>query len=454
MRERGITMALELIKSNRTIETLKAGAGRLSDGGGLYLLPFVKGRSHGWRLDYTFEGDRKTLSLGVYPETGLALVRQLAAAARSMVAAGQNPSDDRKKKRAVIAERIETRRRLQDGKPTVGSFEEVARRWYAVKAGGWMESYSSKVIRRLELHAFPQFGTSMLEDITPKTVLDACRIVEKRGTLETAHRVRELCSSVFCFAISEGRDLRDPCQDIRGALQRPECNHFAAITNPTELAGLLGSIEVYGGTFVVRCALKLAPMLMVRPGELRKAEWAEFDLDNGLWYVPSARLKRTKEQKKNGEPHLVPLSRQAVQILEELFELTGRTGVLFPCEGRRGRFMSENTVNMALRAMGYSSEVVTGHGFRATARTMVVELLDYPAAVAEMQLAHAVEDANGTAYNRTEFLAQRFAMMQAWADYLEDLRLGRSKIKHPVLPEFKPVTLRLAANQSPQRQTA
>ena len=223
-------MALELIKSDRTIQALKPGIKRLNDGGGLYLLPFAKGDAHYWRFDYTFEGKRKTLSLGVYPATGLALAREKAVTARSTVAVGQDPSNERRQQRAVMVERIETERRLQDGEAPVGSFEEVARRWFDVKKGGWMDSYSSKVIRRLELHAIPHFGDKLLEDISPKVVLDACRVVEKRGNLETAHRVRELCSAVFCFAISEGRDLTDPCRDIRAALKKTECNHFAAIT--------------------------------------------------------------------------------------------------------------------------------------------------------------------------------------------------------------------------------
>lgn len=261
-------------------------------------------------------------------------------------------------------------------------------------------------------------------------------------TLETAHRLREHCSSVFRFAIAEGADLRDPCQDIRDALKKPSVKHFAAITKPTELAQLLRAIHGYSGSAVVRSALQLSPMLKVRPGELRLSLWDEFDLDNGLWYIPSIRMKRTKVEKVHGEPHLVPLARQAVEVLEALYRRTGLSGQVFPAEGRPGRFMSDNTLNAAPRAMGYSGTQATAHGPRATARTLIVELLDYPEAVVEMQLAHAVKDANGTAYNRTEFTRKRFEMMQAWADYLEDLRLGRSKIQHPVLPEFVPMSAR------------
>lgn len=440
-------MAMKLIKSDRVIQALKPGSQRLNDGGGLHLLPFAKGMTHYWRLDYTFEGKRKTLSLGVYPKTGLAEARSKAEKAWASLAMGVNPSQERQAQRTAIQVSLEAEQRQQKGLPAIGTFEEVARRWFSVKKSQWMETYSSKVIRRLELHGFPQFGNLALSVITPKTVLTACRRVEDNDTLETAHRLREHCSSVFRFAIAEGADLRDPCQDIRDALKKPAVCHFGAVTNPDVLAEMLRAIDAYRGSLVVRTALQLAPMLMVRPGELRLAKWDEFDLDNGLWYIPSMRMKRTKEEKENGQPHLVPLPKQAVGLLESLFMRTGSTGQTFPAEGRAGRFMSENTLNVALRAMGYASDEATAHGFRATARTMIVELLQFPESVVEMQLAHAVKDANGTAYNRTEFLKKRFEMMQAWADYLDDLRLGRSKIVHPVLPKFNPVSRRLQVNQ-------
>lgn len=438
-------MALEMIKSDRVILALKPGAGRLSDGGGLHLLPFAKGQNHYWRLDYMFEGKRQTLSLGVYPKISLAEARARAARARASLVDGINPSKERRAQRCALLECAEIERREYEGLPVANSFKDVACRWFSVKQSQWMETYSSKVIRRLELHAFPQFGAMPLSAITPKTVLDACRLVEGNDTLETAHRLREHCSSVFRFAIAEGADLRDPCQDIRDALKKPVVRHFSAITKPDVLAQLLRAIDSYKGSHVVRSALQLAAMLFVRPGELRQARWDEFDLDNGLWYIPSARMKRTKQEKQNGQPHLVPLAKQSVVVLEALYLRTGSTGCVFPAEGRAGRFMSENTLNVALRAMGYTSEEATAHGFRATARTLIVEMLQYPESVVEMQLDHAVKDANGTAYNRTEFIKKRFELMQSWADYLEDLRLGRSKVFHPVLPEFKPVSARSLA---------
>ena len=225
-------------------------------------------------------------------------------------------------------------------------------------------------------------------------------------------------------------------------MKRPVVKHFAAVTKPQPLAVLLRAIDTYSGSFVVRSALQLAPMLLLRPGELRQARWEEIDLDNGLFYVPSSRLKRTKAEKESGQPHFVPLAKQAVHILEELFRHTGHTGLVFPAEGRSGRCMSDNTLNAALRAMGYTKDMATAHGFRATARTLIVEMLEYPESVVEMQLDHAVKDANGTAYNRTEFIQKRIQMMTDWANYLNDLKRGKNKIQHPALPEFRPVTMR------------
>lgn len=447
-------MALELIKSNSSVAALKAGDGRLSDGGGLYILPAVNGGRHGWRYDYSFEGKRQTISLGVYPDVGLKEARELAREARRQVAAGINPSTARKQQRAVRAVQRETERRLQAGEPAVGSFEEVARRWFDVKQSEWVDEYSSKVIRRLELHVFPYIGNAAIGSIQAPDILKVCRRVESQGTLETAHRALEHCSNVFRFAIAEGAIQSDPCRDLRGALRKPISKHFAAVTKPDQLAALLKATYAYHGTFVVCSALKLAPMLMLRPGELRQARWEEFDLDNAMWMVPSMRMKRSKEQKEKGEAHFVSLPRQAVQILEELFALTGRTGFVFPAEGREGRTMSNGTINAALRVLGYSADVITGHGFRATARTLIAEVLGYDPAVVELQLAHEVKDANGTAYNRAEFILKRSEMMQLWADYLDELREDRAQHRpHAVLPDFKPVTARLASDGSTSHAT-
>ncbi|MDT7834092.1 tyrosine-type recombinase/integrase [Aquabacterium sp. OR-4] len=440
-------MALELIKNERVIEALAPGAKRLTDGGGLYLLPAAKlGGQHGWRFDYVFEGKRKTISLGIFPAVSLAGARGKALDARKQLALGINPSDKRKQVKAAQASQLEAERRAQAGEAPIGSFEEVARRWYAKNEEGWTASYAPKVLRRLEIHVFPYIGARPIASIEPPAVLEVCRRVEEQGTIETAHRALEHCSNVFRLAIAERLLPSDPCRDLRGALKKPVSKRFAAITDPAELADLLKATYAYQGTLVVRAALKLAPMLFLRPGELRQARWEEFDLDHGMWFVPSMRMKRVKAEKRSGAPHYVPLPKQAVDILEDLFCLTGKTGFVFPAEGRPGRTMSNGTVNAALRALGYTAEVVTGHGFRATARTLIAEVLSMDVAAVEMQLAHEVKDANGDAYNRAEYILKRQEIMQAWADYLDELREGRADLRrHAVLPAFKPVTLRLAA---------
>jgi integrase len=424
---------------------VKVGDGRLSDGNGLYLKPGRTPReSHGWRFDYSFRGKRKTLSLGTYPEVSLTGAREKAQICRDQLAQGENPSDARKQEKAQVA-RIQAQRRPCEGVLPEGCFEEIARRWFEDKKGEWMDTYSTKVLRRLELHVFPHLGYMPLGDVQPTHVLQVCRRVQSAGALETGLRVRELCSWVFQFAIAEGLTSSDPCRDIRRALRAPAEKHFPALMRPAEIATYLRRADKYRGSLAVRCALRLAPMLMVRPGELRLARWDEFDLDNGLWVIPSVRLKRRKSQKIHGKPHLVHLPRQAVQILEELFLVTGRRGYVFAGPGSKNACMSNSTVNAALRRMGYCTRTqVTGHGFRATFRTLTVELLRFPEAVAEMQLAHAVKDQNGTAYNRTEFLEQRRTLMQEWANYLEDLKFDRAKVSHPLLTEFTPVTRRLA----------
>lgn len=439
-------MALEVIKSEKVIEALKPGAGRLTDGGGLYMLPFANGGQHGWRFDYSFEGKRKTISLGVFPAVDLKEARERAKVARKQVATGIDPSEERKLVRAALAAQREAERRTLAGEAPVGSFEEVARRWYTKNEADWTDTYAPKVLRRLELHVFPYIGARPIASIEPPAVLEVCRRIEDQGTLETAHRALEHCSNVFRFAIAERLLPSDPCRDLRGALKKPVVKHFAAITDPLQLAGLLKATYAYQGTMAVRAALKLAPMLFLRPGELRQARWEEFDLDNGMWFVPSMRMKRIKAEKLSGDPHYVPLPRQAVAILEELFCLTSATGFVFPAEGRPGRTMSNGTVNAALRVLGYPATVVTGHGFRATARTLIADVLSLDVAAVEMQLAHEVKDMNGDAYNRAKYILARQEIMQAWADYLDELREDRADLRrHAVLPAFKPVTSRLAA---------
>ncbi len=444
-------MALEVITSEQVIKNIALGS-RVFDGGGLYLIAAkTSTRLHGWRFDYTFEGKRKTISLGTYPTVDLKMARERASEARKQVAAGINPSELRKQKRAVIVARLEAERRVSEGLPAIGSFEDVARRWFETRQKDWMESYSSKVIRRLEIHVFPFIGHMPIASIEPIHLLKMCRHIQKKGTIETAHRALEHSSNVFRVGIAETLLKTDPCRDLRGALEKPITTHFSAITKPRPLADLLRAIDGYHGSMVVQSALRLTPMLMLRPGELRKAKWEEIDLETGQFFVSSMRMKRVKQQKESGDPHFVSLPKQAIDILWDLYDLTGRGDFVFPAEGRPGRCMSDGTINAALRSMGYSGDMVTAHGFRATARTLLAEALSIDPAVVELQLAHEVKDANGTAYNRTEYIKKRMTMMQAWADYLDQLRNGTADFSsHAELPEFRPMTVRRRSQEVQQ----
>lgn len=398
---------------------------RLSDGNGLYLLTFVKGGSHGWRLDYTFAHRRKTISLGTYPDTGLKLAREKAAQARQLVATGIDPSAKRKESKADAEALRTAEARIAQGLPALGSFEEVARDWFNVHRSEWSTSYGDKVIRRLEVDVFPWLGAKAIRSITPPEVLEVLRRIESRGVIETAHRARESCSQIFRYAVAIGKASSDPTRDLKDALRKHQSKHMAAIVKPVELAELLRAIDGYRGSLIVCTALRLAPMLMLRPGELRFARWTEFDLDAAVWEIPPERMKRELDGKRNGAAHFVPLPRQAVALLRGLHPLTGPDGYVFRGERDHERAMSENTVNAALRRLGYDTQTqMTGHGFRATARTMLDEQLGYDRAVIETQLAHSVADSLGRAYNRTEFLRMRREMLQAWADYLDKLRRG------------------------------
>lgn len=424
-------MARALIPSDTTIRSIKPGDARrrLTDGEGLYLLLFVKGGAHGWRLDYSIHSKRKTLSLGTYPDTGLKLAREKAEAARQQVAAGVDPSDSRK---ADKAEQLQARAAgalAAVGQPPVGSFEAVAREWFATRRDDWAPSYGDKIIRRLELDLFPWIGRVPVDSVTPPQLLEVLRRIEARGVIETAHRALENCGQVFRYAVATGRAQSNPARDLKDALRKPMVQHFPAITDPLRLGELLRACDGYQGTHVVRAALRLMPMLLLRPGELRHARWEEFDLAGAVWTVPAKRMKREKIGKLHGKPHIVPLPAQAVAALEELHALTGPDGYVFRGERHHDRPMSDAAVNAALRAMGFAKDEVTAHGFRATARTIMAERLAVPEAVIEAQLAHSVKDSLGRAYNRTEFLAERKAMLQRWADYLDRLRKGADVIE-------------------------
>jgi integrase len=420
-------MARNLIRGDVTIKAIKQGdpRSRLSDGDGLYLLLFVKGGSHGWRLDYSVKGARKTLSLGTYPDTTLALARRKANDARKLVSDGIDPSDVRKAAKAENEREREAERNADAGLPPAGSFEAVAREWLAtvhsikVSAG-----HADRTRIRLEQDVFPWLGRRPLAEIEPPELLTCLRRVEARGAIETAHRVKYACGQVFSFGVATGHCKRNSATDLRDALQPVHVNHHAAITDPKRVGELLRAIADYKGYPVTRAALQVAPLVFQRPGELRRAEWAEIDLAAGVWVIPSERMKRTVQGKSSGAAHTVPLSAQAVATLTDLHRLTGHGRFVFPSARSGERPMSDNAVLSALRRMGFPKDEMTGHGFRAMARTMLAERLGVDESVIEAQLAHSVRDSLGRAYNRTEFVDQRRTMMQTWADYLDKLRKG------------------------------
>ncbi len=386
---------------------------KLFDGGGLFLLVTPTGGKL-WNLKYRISGKETRIALGAYPDVSLAEARQRRDQAKTLLANGVNPSETKKAQKSAQTQEQDT-------------FEVIAREWHAKYAPTWADSHADKIIRRLELFVFPWLGKKPIRSITAPDILSLLRKLEDRGTLDTAHRVKQNCGQVFRYAIATGRADRDPTPDLRGALPTAHKNHYASITDPIGVAQLLRAIDGYQGNFVTVCALRLAPFFFVRPGELREAEWSEFDLEQGLWNVPVERMKLKKSEKirRKGEFHLVPLATQAVTTLRELHALTGSGRYVFPSLRTGSRPMSNNTVNGALRRLGYDTKTeITGHGFRAMARTIMDEVLHVRPEIVEHQLAHAVRDPLGRAYNRTTYLQERKAMMQSWADYLEGIKAG------------------------------
>jgi integrase len=381
----------------------EARAFKMTDGGGLFLLVQSSGSKY-WRLAYRFEGKQKLLALGVYPDVPLVLARERREEARKLLAAGVDPSENRKAAKAARLQRAEN------------SFEVITREWLASHMKNKAPSHREKVIRRFELYLFPWLGGKPVADITARQVLEAVQRVEKQGKLETAHRALQVCGQVFRYAVQTGRAERDVTADLKGALPPSTAKHMATFTEPKDVAELLRAIDGFKGSFTVQCALKIAPMLFVRPGELRMARWADINLDSGEWrYVVS----KTKTD------HLVPLPKQAVTLLRELHPFSGHGEYVFQGGHDPKKVMSEAAINAALKRMGYDTKTqITGHGFRAMARTILHERLSIDPHIIEHQLAHKVPDALGMAYNRTKFIEQRTAMMQAWADYLERLKTG------------------------------
>lgn len=395
--------------TDRAIKALKAGEKprKVSDTRGLYLLVHPNGSRY-WRLKYRVAGREKTLAIGVYPDVTLAAARQRRDEARQVIAAGGDPSAEKRLAKLAHA----------------NSFEAVAREWLAKESQGWAPTHARKVEQRFERDLFPRLGKRPVGQLTAPEILEVARRVADRGAIETAHRGLWGVGQVMRFAVAKGLATGDPTAGLSSALPSAKTKHFAAITAPDALGELLLAIEGYSGTPEVGAALKLAPLLVVRPGELRQMEWAELDLDaegGALWCIPADRMK-------SRQPHIVPLAGQATEILDSLRAVSGRGKYVFPSARSSRRPMSDATLTAALRRLGYEKGTVTVHGFRATFRTLADEVLGEPVHLIEHQLAHAVRDPLGRAYNRTTHLLDRRSMMARWADYLTALRQSKAKV--------------------------
>lgn len=394
--------------TDTTIRNAKPGVKpiKLYDERGLFLIVTPTGGKW-WRFRFKFDGKEKLLSLGIYPDVSLKDARERRDAARKLLANDINPSENRKVQKSARADRA------------ADSFEVIAREWYAKYATTWSANHGDRIIRRFERDIFPWIGGHPIAELTAPKLLAVVRRIENRGALETAHRALGNCGQVFRYAVATGRAERDPSGDLRGALPPVKGTHFAATTEPKRVAEILRAMDGYEGTLTVRCALRLAPLVFVRPGELRHAQWADIDFDTAEWrYLVT----------KTNTPHIVPLAHQAIEILRELQPLTGNSQFVFPSARSFSRPMSDNAILAAMRRLGIDKEEMSGHGFRAVARTILDEVLGVRPDFIEHQLAHAVRDPNGRAYNRTAHLPERRKMMQQWADYLDKLKTGAEVI--------------------------
>lgn len=390
---------------------------RLNDGSGLYLLVKTNGAKW-WRFDYSIDSRRKTISLGVYPATSLADARRKADEARALVANGIDPSDNRKADKTARKEAVEQEKRLDAGLPLINSFEYIVREWLASTAHTVRDVTQQKKLRRFELYVFPAIGQLPIVDVKSPDVFTIIRPLILKNQLETAHRVRSDISGAFAYAIAHGFTDYDPAQAVGAQIPAQKVTHNAAITDPKEVGQLLRDIAHYQGTFVVQTALRLSPYLFQRPGEIRQMEWKDLDLAAREW-----RYFVTKTEVQ----HIVPLSRQAVEILESIKPLTGVGQYVFPSSRGDGRPMSDGTVRTALKSLGYEKDVMSAHGFRTTASTLLNEQGWSPDAI-ERQLCHMPKDQVRAAYNRAQYLDERRRMMQSWADYLDGLRAGADVI--------------------------
>lgn len=382
---------------------------KMADGGGMYLEVMPTGSKY-WRLKYRFGGKEKRLAFGVYPDVSLAQARDRRDDARKLLANGIDPGAVKQAQKASNAELAEN------------SFEVIAREWFAKHSPNWRENHSSKIIARLENDVFPWIGARPVGEIAAPALLAVIRRIEARGALETAHRALACCGQVFRYAVATGRADRDPTGDLRGALPPVKKDkHFAAITEPKKVGELMRDIDGYSGSYIVKCAFKLSPLLFVRPGELRKMEWKDVNLDKAEWVYHVS---------KTDTMHIVPLARQAVEVLREIQPLTGRGMYVFHGERDHDRPMSDNAIRSALRRMGWANDEMTPHGFRAMAST-ILDNMGYKQEWLERQLAHEEANKVKAAYKRDAwrmYLPERVAMMQAWADYLDKLKAGAEVI--------------------------
>lgn len=389
---------------------------RFADAGGLYLEVAATG-SKRWFVKYRFGGKEKRLALGNYPLVSLKEARDGRDKAKRARVEGEDP---------VQARRVS---KIINKAASAQTFEAVAREFFETKKAGWSPKYAARWIERMEKDLFPHLGAMPVGNITAPLLLDALRRVEKRGAIETAHTLRQTAGQTFRYGVQTGRCERNPALDLHGALQPVQVKHMAAVLEPGSAGDLMRAIDGYAGQPATRAALLLSALLFQRPGNIRAMEWAELDLDAALWTIPAAKMKRTQHGKQNGRPHLVPLASQAVAILKELQPLTGHGRYVFPSLLTGEKCMSENTVRAALRRMGYANGEMTPHGFRAMARTLIVERLPGVSPdVIEAQLAHGKSGPLGMAYDRAEFMEQRRALMAAWADYLDQLKAGAKVI--------------------------
>jgi integrase len=373
---------------------------KITDSRGMYLLVSKTGKYFRW--DYRFAGKRKTFALGVYPDVTLKNARERHENYRRLLANGIDPNEYKKQNKVQLISEA------------TNSFEFVAREWFSKRKPKWSQKHATTVISRLENNIFPWLGKQTIDLITAPMLLDVLRLMEDRGAVETAHRVKQICGQVFRYAIATGRADRDPSADLKGALESTNSKNMATITDPKKIGELMRAIVGYQGNLITRCALKMAPLTFVRPGELRHAEWEEISSTDMEWKIPADKMKMRRV-------HIVPLSEQAVAVLREIRPLTGNGKYVFPSLRSGSRPMSDNTILAALRRMGYAKEEMTGHGFRSMASTLLHEQ-GWSSEIIERQLAHAEGNSVKAAYNHAQHLPERRKMMQWWADYLDDLK--------------------------------